>query len=160
MSLTFFIHLPMKIEPIRSSETSTIKTQTPGNYPKRNILQLLVTFTSSTSSSRQYRRSKSPSELRLQPAKDTVVLQVTQFRPSAAICQRPKSVGTAVLHAVVVVSLYNSQKAARTKSNTIPSKVPSRYHSFFKRLKVASVGISNSNKIGLQVNVIMGSLVG
>ena len=38
MSLTFFIHLPMKMEPIRSSETSAIKTQTPGNYPKRNIL--------------------------------------------------------------------------------------------------------------------------
>ena len=40
MSLTFFIHMPMKMEPIRSSETSAIKTQTPGNYPKRNILQL------------------------------------------------------------------------------------------------------------------------
>ena len=33
-----FIHLPMKMELIRSSETSAIKTQTPGNYPKRNIL--------------------------------------------------------------------------------------------------------------------------
>ena len=40
MSLTFFIHLPMKIEPIRSSETSAIKTQTLENYAKRNILQL------------------------------------------------------------------------------------------------------------------------
>ena len=30
----------MKMEPIRSSETSAIKTQTPGNYPKRNVLQL------------------------------------------------------------------------------------------------------------------------
>ena len=30
----------MKMEPIRSSETSAIKTQTPGNYPKSNILQL------------------------------------------------------------------------------------------------------------------------
>ena len=40
MSMAFFIHLPMKMEPIRSSETSAIKTQTPGNYPKRNILQL------------------------------------------------------------------------------------------------------------------------
>jgi len=30
----------MKMEPLRSSETSAIKTQTPGNYPKRNILQL------------------------------------------------------------------------------------------------------------------------
>ena len=29
--------MPMKMEPIRSSETSAIKTQTPGNYPKRNI---------------------------------------------------------------------------------------------------------------------------
>ena len=38
MSLTFFIHLPVKMEPM-SSETSAIKTQTPGNYPKRNILQ-------------------------------------------------------------------------------------------------------------------------
>ena len=45
--LTFFIHLPMKMEPIRSSETSAIKTQTPGNYPERNILPvicLLVSF--------------------------------------------------------------------------------------------------------------------
>ena len=40
MSLTFFIHLHMKMEPIRISETSAIKIQTPGNYPKRNILQL------------------------------------------------------------------------------------------------------------------------
>ena len=40
MSLTFFIHLPMKMEPIRSNETSAIKTRTPGNYQKRNILQL------------------------------------------------------------------------------------------------------------------------
>ena len=30
---------PTKIERVRSSETSAIKTQTPGNYPKRNILQ-------------------------------------------------------------------------------------------------------------------------
>jgi len=28
----------MKMEPIVSSETSAIKTQTPGNYPKRNKL--------------------------------------------------------------------------------------------------------------------------
>jgi hypothetical protein len=37
---TFFIHLPMKMEPIRSSETSAINTQTAGNYTKRNVLQL------------------------------------------------------------------------------------------------------------------------
>jgi len=30
MSLTFFIHLPMKTEPIRSSETSAIKTRRRG----------------------------------------------------------------------------------------------------------------------------------
>jgi len=30
----------MKIEPIVSSETSAIRTQTPGNYPKRNKLHL------------------------------------------------------------------------------------------------------------------------
>ena len=29
----------MKMEPIVSSETSTIRTQTPGYYPKRNKLQ-------------------------------------------------------------------------------------------------------------------------
>jgi len=34
------LYLPMKMEPIGSSETSAIKTQTTGNYPKRNILQL------------------------------------------------------------------------------------------------------------------------
>jgi len=38
--VSYFIHLPMKMEPIVSSETSAIRTQTPGNYPKRNNLQL------------------------------------------------------------------------------------------------------------------------
>ena len=37
-----FIHLPMKMEPIVSSETSAIRTQTPGNYPKRNKLQVVI----------------------------------------------------------------------------------------------------------------------
>jgi len=37
----YFIHLPMKMEPIVSSETSAIRTQTPGNYPKRNKLHFL-----------------------------------------------------------------------------------------------------------------------
>jgi len=36
--MKYFIHLPMKMEPIVSSETSEIKSQTPGNYPKRNKL--------------------------------------------------------------------------------------------------------------------------
>ena len=36
----YFIHLPMKMELIVSSETSVIRTQTPGNYPKRNKLHL------------------------------------------------------------------------------------------------------------------------
>jgi len=36
----YFIHLPMKMEPIVSSETSAIRTQTPGNYPNRNKLHL------------------------------------------------------------------------------------------------------------------------
>jgi len=35
---SFFIHLPMKMEPIGCSETSAFRTQTPGNYPKENIL--------------------------------------------------------------------------------------------------------------------------
>ena len=30
----------MKMEPIVSTETSAIRTQTPGNYPKRNKLHL------------------------------------------------------------------------------------------------------------------------
>ena len=38
--VSYFIHLPMKMEPIVSSETSAIRTQTPGNYPKRNNLQI------------------------------------------------------------------------------------------------------------------------
>jgi len=36
----YFIHLPMKMEPMVSSETSAIRIQTPGNYPKRNKLHL------------------------------------------------------------------------------------------------------------------------
>jgi len=42
---TYFIHLPMKMEPIVGSETSAIRTQTPGNYPKRNKLQEFILFT-------------------------------------------------------------------------------------------------------------------
>ena len=40
LPLVYFIHLPMKMELIVSSETSAIRTQTPGNYPKRNKLHL------------------------------------------------------------------------------------------------------------------------
>ena len=40
MSLTFFVHLPMKMEPIRSSETSAIKTQRPRNYPKKEHITI------------------------------------------------------------------------------------------------------------------------
>jgi len=32
--MLYFIHLPMKMELIEGSETSAIRTQTPGNYPK------------------------------------------------------------------------------------------------------------------------------
>jgi len=32
--------LKMKMEPTASSETSAIRTQTPGNYPKRNTLHV------------------------------------------------------------------------------------------------------------------------
>ena len=39
--LSYFIHLPMKMELIEGSETSAISTMTPGNYPKENILQKL-----------------------------------------------------------------------------------------------------------------------
>jgi len=35
-----FIHLPMKMELIEGSETSAIRTQTPGNYPKEIILHI------------------------------------------------------------------------------------------------------------------------
>ena len=35
--LSYFIHLPMKMELIEGSETSAISTLTPGNYPKENI---------------------------------------------------------------------------------------------------------------------------
>ena len=45
LPLTYFIHLPMKMEPIVSSETSAIRTQTPRNYPKRNKLHIYIIFT-------------------------------------------------------------------------------------------------------------------
>ena len=35
-----YIYMPMKMEPTVSSETSAIRTQMPGNYPKRNKLHL------------------------------------------------------------------------------------------------------------------------
>ena len=34
----------MKMEPMEGSETSAFKTQTPGKYPKENILQYLAEF--------------------------------------------------------------------------------------------------------------------
>jgi len=40
MDFIHFIHLPMKMEQIEGSETSAIRTQTPGNYPKENILHI------------------------------------------------------------------------------------------------------------------------
>jgi len=42
--MKYFIHLPMKMEPTVSSETSAIRTQTLGNYPKRNKLRILHTL--------------------------------------------------------------------------------------------------------------------
>ena len=36
---SFFLHLPRKMEPIEGSKTSAFKPQTPGKYPKENILQ-------------------------------------------------------------------------------------------------------------------------
>ena len=44
------------VEPIRSSETSAIKTQTPGNYPKRNILLISCTLREDLSTSYCCRR--------------------------------------------------------------------------------------------------------
>ena len=38
----------MKMEPIEGSETSAFKTQTPGKYPKENILPCMKLFTSHT----------------------------------------------------------------------------------------------------------------
>jgi len=35
-----FIHLHMKMEPIEDSETSVVRTKTPGNYRKGNILHI------------------------------------------------------------------------------------------------------------------------
>ena len=42
-SKTFFLHLPRKMEPIEGSETSAFKPQTPGKYPKENILHKNIT---------------------------------------------------------------------------------------------------------------------
>ena len=35
----FFLHLPRKMELIEGSETLAFKSQTPGKYPKENIIQ-------------------------------------------------------------------------------------------------------------------------
>ena len=43
-SQSFFIHLPLEMEPIEGSETSAIRTKMPGNYPKENILQITFHF--------------------------------------------------------------------------------------------------------------------
>jgi hypothetical protein len=37
-SISFFLHLSMKMEPIEGSETSVFRTQTAGNYLKENML--------------------------------------------------------------------------------------------------------------------------
>ena len=38
MKYIYFTLQPMKTEPIEGSETSAIINQTPGNYPKENLL--------------------------------------------------------------------------------------------------------------------------
>ena len=38
INVSIFLHLPRKMEPIEGSETSAFKPQTPGKYPKENIL--------------------------------------------------------------------------------------------------------------------------
>jgi hypothetical protein len=43
-SPSYFIELPLQMELIECSETSTISTQTPGKHPKENILQIKITF--------------------------------------------------------------------------------------------------------------------
>ena len=40
VSEVYFIHLPMKMEQTVNSETLAVRTQTPGNYPKKNKLHL------------------------------------------------------------------------------------------------------------------------
>jgi len=42
--LPYFTLQPMKMEPIEGSETSANMNQTPGNYPKGNLLQLFFKF--------------------------------------------------------------------------------------------------------------------
>ena len=37
---SFFLHLPRKVEPIEGSKTLAFKPQTPGKYPKENILHI------------------------------------------------------------------------------------------------------------------------
>jgi len=39
-TLSYFIDLPMKMEPIKCSETSAFSTQTPGRCPKENALHI------------------------------------------------------------------------------------------------------------------------
>ena len=36
--MIFFLHLPKKMEPIEGSETSAFKPQTPGKFPKENVI--------------------------------------------------------------------------------------------------------------------------
>jgi len=38
--MKYFIHLPMKVKLIEGSETSAIRTQTPGNYPKEKKIHI------------------------------------------------------------------------------------------------------------------------
>jgi hypothetical protein len=38
--MSYFIDVPLKMEPIQCSETSAISTQKPGKYPKENIFHL------------------------------------------------------------------------------------------------------------------------
>ena len=40
----FFLRLPRKMEPIEGSETSAFKPQTPGKYPKENILDNCTSY--------------------------------------------------------------------------------------------------------------------
>jgi len=52
--------MPMKMEPTLSSETSAIRTQTPGNYPKRNKLQIRTIYSEYRLASLRYMKTQEP----------------------------------------------------------------------------------------------------
>jgi len=117
--MKYFIHLPMKMEPTVSSEMSAIRNHTPGNYLKRNKLDLehgesLKTRILQISAQLLENKAQSASLQKFEPCSSQ--MQVRSYRASANIlattpyfvCTDEYNIVFSIRHEVSIAFLVSS----------------------------------------------------